>query len=86
MHIHDIFTPKDYPDAWVVEDVRLWNEQYLLEAFMSCNDSYEITGALNYLHHNYFEEFSAKAPILKKEGKNREPGSFWLRRKNNEKS
>ena len=32
VHIHDIFTPRDYPESWVKKDVRLWNEQYLLEA------------------------------------------------------
>ena len=31
IHIHDIFSPKDYPNEWVVEEVRFWNEQYLLE-------------------------------------------------------
>src|SRR5688572_5965620 len=26
VHVHDIFTPKDYPREWVVEEHRLWNE------------------------------------------------------------
>jgi hypothetical protein len=33
IHIHDIFTPKDYLDEWIYQDKKLWNEQYLLEAF-----------------------------------------------------
>jgi len=32
IHIHDIFTPRDYLDEWFGE--YLWNEQYLLEAFL----------------------------------------------------
>ena len=36
VHIHDIFTPRDYPDEWLIDEVKLWNEQYLLEAFLSC--------------------------------------------------
>src|SRR5262249_33961193 len=27
VHIHDIFTPRDYPDRWLVDEVRFWNEQ-----------------------------------------------------------
>ena len=33
VHIHDIFSPKHYPRAWMVEQQLFWNEQYLLEAF-----------------------------------------------------
>ena len=33
VHIHDIFSPKDYLKEWVTNEVRFWNEQYLLEAF-----------------------------------------------------
>ena len=79
VHIHDIFTPKDYPDAWVKNAV-LWNEQYLLEAFLSGNKQYEIIGATNFLMHNYYEHFAGKCPVLKMQG-NKEPGSFWMRRK-----
>lgn len=77
VHIHDIFTPKDYSDEWILEDIRFWNEQYLLEAFLSNNNSFKIVGALNYLKHNHFEKLSSKCPVLAKEP-HREPGSFWL--------
>src|SRR5688572_16196225 len=33
VHVHDIFSPRDYPKGWVIDEVKLWNEQYLLEAF-----------------------------------------------------
>lgn len=77
VHIHDIFTPKDYLDEWILEDIKLWNEQYLLEAFMTFNSEYRIIGALNYLKHNYCKELSAKCPILANE-LDEEPCSFWL--------
>ncbi len=80
IHIHDIFTPRNYPESWIVRDVRFWNEQYLLEAFLSYNDKFEILGALNYLSHHYKRQFAEKCPIFKIQEK-REPGSFWLRRK-----
>lgn len=80
IHIHDIFTPKDYLDEWF-EDFQLFhNEQYLLESFLAFNEKYEIIGALNYLKHKYFDEIVAKCPILKLEP-HREPGSFWIRTK-----
>jgi hypothetical protein len=31
----------------------LWNEQYLLEAFLSCNTNFKVIGALNYLMHKH---------------------------------
>ena len=79
VHIHDIFTPRDYPESWVKKDVRLWNEQYLLEAFMSFNSGFEVVAALNYLMHHYYEQFAAKCPVLRHQ-QGREPGAFWIRR------
>jgi hypothetical protein len=76
IHIHDIFTPRDYPAQWVVNDVRFWNEQYLLEALLSNTDRYEIVGALNYLKHHHFEQLKAVCPYLTEAN---EPGSFYLR-------
>ena len=77
VHIHDIFTPKDYLDEWVLEDMKLWNEQYLLEAFMVFNNEYRIIGALNYLKHHYPDKLYAKCPILANKV-DEEPCSFWL--------
>jgi predicted O-methyltransferase YrrM len=80
VHIHDIFTPKDYQDITLLKHVQLFNEQYLLEAFLAFNNEYKIIGALNYLKHNYPDELFDKCPILKNESY-REPGSFWIMRK-----
>jgi predicted O-methyltransferase YrrM len=78
VHIHDIFTPKDYPDGWVHAAV-LWNEQYLLEAFLSGNKDFKIIGATNFLMHHHYDAFAGKCPVLKLQG-DKQPGSFWLRR------
>jgi len=75
VHIHDIFTPKDYLDEWVGNN--FWNEQYLLEAFLSNNKEFRIIGATNYLSHKYHSQFASKCPIYKTQP-GREPGSFWL--------
>ena len=79
VHVHDIFTPRDYPASWVCDDLRFWNEQYLLEAFLCHNASFKILSALNYLKHNYPENVAVKFPVLGQEMW-REPGSFWMRR------
>lgn len=76
VHVHDIFTPRDYLESWIKEDVRFWNEQYILEALLSNSNRYEIIAALNYLHHSYFMELKKVCPYLKK---NREPGSFYFK-------
>lgn len=77
VHIHDIFTPRDYLDAWVIDEHRLWNEQYLLEAFLTFNAKFKIIGALNYLSHNYRDQFAAKHPVFSKQP-GREIGGFWM--------
>ncbi|WP_110881867.1 class I SAM-dependent methyltransferase [Mycolicibacterium vulneris] len=79
IHIHDIFTPKDYLEEWI-RSVCFWNEQYLLEAFLSYNPEFEIIGALNFLKHHYPDELSKVCPVLRQQLEFREPGSFWLRR------
>ena len=77
VHIHDIFSPKNYLKEWLTDEVRFWNEQYLLEAFLTHNDSWEIIGALNFLHHNYYKEFKSVAPFLSPK---MEPGSFYIKK------
>jgi predicted O-methyltransferase YrrM len=78
VHVHDVFTPRDYLASWVEDEMKLWNEQYLLEAFLTCNSSFRIIGAVNFLMHHYPELLTAKCPLLEKEMPNREPGSFWM--------
>lgn len=33
VHVHDIFSPKNYLKQWLQDEIWFWNEQYLLEAF-----------------------------------------------------
>jgi hypothetical protein len=77
VHVHDIFTPKDYPLPWLREEVRFWNEQYLLEALLSCNDRFRIIGALNFLFHHHYDRLRQVAPWLSQD---REPGSFYVQK------
>lgn len=76
VHIHDIFSPRDYLDEWVVEKVLFWNEQYLLEALLGNTARYEVLAAINYLCHSNYDLLQRVCPYLE-EG--REPGSFYFR-------
>ena len=80
VQVHDIFSPRDYPAQWLAVDRRFWNEQYLLEAFLSFNDTYEIIGSLNQLMHLGVDEFKRAFPILADHGPDPFVGSFWFRR------
>lgn len=80
VQIHDIFTPRDYPHRWVIEERRIWNEQYLLEAFLCDNQRYEIVCALNWLANDHRDLLRKACPILLDSVPN-QPGSFWMRRR-----
>lgn len=77
IHIHDIFTPRHYRKEWLVDEIRLWNEQYLLEAFLYFNESFEILFTLNHLKNSYFPQTQAVLTNLTADA---EPGSFWLKK------
>jgi len=79
IHIHDIFSPGDYRKQLVVNEVVFWNEQYLLEAFLSCNPQFSIIGALFFLKNYHKDAIFEKLPLLKQFPET-EPGSFWIRK------
>ena len=64
VHDHDIFTPYDYPEGGVKNNVLFWNEQYLLEAVLSKNPSFKVVAALNYLKHEEFDSLKRVCPYL----------------------
>ncbi len=76
VHVHDIFSPRDYLDNWIRRDVRFWNEQYLLEATLGNSARYEVIAALNLLKHEHYPKLERVCPYLELE---REPGSFYFR-------
>ena len=78
VHIHDIFTPRDYPVEWVVDEVRLWNEQYLVEAFLSFNRRFAVLGALNFLARDHPGRLAEKFPVFREKAGGCDPGSLWL--------
>lgn len=77
VHVHDIFTPRDYLPQMLVDQVRFWNEQYLLEAFLTGNPGWRIIGAVNWLRHRHFDRLREKCPLLNQD---EEPGSFYMQK------
>lgn len=79
VHVHDIFLPANYPRNWVLREHRFWNEQYLLQAFLTFNSAFEVALWASYLHLRFPDElrktFSSYDP------QKVWPGSFWMRRK-----
>jgi predicted O-methyltransferase YrrM len=75
VHIHDIFTPRDYLSRWREKDVLFWNEQYLVEAILANSSRYTVLAGLNYLKHECFSELKRVCPYL---DESREPGSLYI--------
>jgi predicted O-methyltransferase YrrM len=75
IHIHDIFTPRHYPQEWLTKKMRFWNEQYLLEAFLYNNEGFKILYTLNHLVKSDFEAAKKTLIHLKIDS---EPSSFWI--------
>lgn len=80
VHIHDIFSPRNYPQKWITEEYRFWNEQYLLEAFLYFNNSFQVMFSVNHLSQEFFE-VASRTLIHMKLGV--EPGSFWIEKSEN---
>lgn len=77
VHVHDIFTPRDYPEAWLRTDRRLWNEQYLLEVLLTNSSRYRTVLALNWLANTHRAALAAAFPKVA-EVSEVQPGAFWF--------
>jgi predicted O-methyltransferase YrrM len=78
VHVHDIFLPSEYPRPWVLEGHRFWTEQYLLQAFLAFNDSFEVLWAGSFMHLDHPEALERAFASYQRD--RRWPGSFWIRR------
>ena len=77
VHLHDIFYPFEYPWNWIAEKGMVWNELYLLRAFLQCNADWEIVFFQNMMEKKHPEVFMEKWPVdMPIHG-----GSFWMRKK-----
>lgn len=75
VHIHDIFSPFDYPNIWNSKYYHFWNEQYFLEVFLLCNDHFTVLAGLTMLNHEKPEVFMNH---IKGYSTDSYSGSFWM--------
>ncbi len=77
VHVHDIFIPRDYPEKWLRDDRRLWNEQYLLEVMLTHSSRYRTILAMNWLTHEHRGAINHAFPIMQTSA-NPNPGAYWF--------
>ena len=77
VHLHDIFLPDEYPKAWVLDEGRAWNEQYLLHAFLMSNREWRVVWMAHYLLSRHREAVTSMFPRCPELGAG---GSFWMQR------
>jgi len=75
VHIHDIFSPRDYPEKWLKIENRFFNEQYLLEGILDNSSRYSVILSLNLLKHDFYNELKNVCPYLNDKS---EPSSFYI--------
>lgn len=75
IHIHDILYPFEYPEQWVLEGKRSWNEAYAVRAFLQYNREFTILYWTSFATHVFPEKLWALMPIAKENP----GGSLWLR-------
>jgi predicted O-methyltransferase YrrM len=79
IHIHDIFFPRDYlPHHFFQTRIKqIWQEQYLLHAFLMFNREFRVMLASSQVH---FKDPGRLKRLFPWYHLNRCPSSFWMRR------
>lgn len=78
VHVHDVFTPRDYPAEWSRRRW-FWSEQYVVEGLLTDNRRLEIELAVSFLLERYPREFAAACPVPAVDAPGPTPASLWLR-------
>lgn len=82
IHFHDIFFPYDYPPQWLMERRLAWNEQYMLEAFLAYNSSFEISLTNHWLSVDYPQKVAQIwSGVLNWKDPYHHCSGLWLRKK-----
>lgn len=77
VHLHDIFLPDEYPQSWVMDEQRSWNEQYLLHAFLMHNNAWRVVWMAYYMVSRHMPLITSVFPRCPSLGSG---GSFWMQR------
>ncbi len=79
VHVHDVFLPWEYPRAWIVDEHRFFNEQYLLQALLTHNPTFEVLWASHLMERRHGELLAAGSRAYA-DGRFTGGCSFWMRR------
>jgi predicted O-methyltransferase YrrM len=78
VHFHDIFFPAEYPRDIILKGYQFPNEQYIVQAFLAFNGSFELVWAGSFMHLAHPKQLEDAFASYTRAG--RWPGSLWLRR------
>lgn len=81
VHVHDVSLPNAYPRVYF-ERRLFWNEQYLLQAFLTFNERFEVIWPGNYIalrHAARMQEIIPEYASMRAVFPSSEPASFWMR-------
>jgi len=83
VHFHDIDLPYEYPKVYATNPTfrMFWTEAYLLQAFLTHNDRWEILLGMAYLMKERINAFCSAFPYFDLKRNWANSGSFWIRRK-----
>jgi hypothetical protein len=80
VHVHDISLPKPYPRVYF-EQGFYWNEQFLLQAFLTFNRHYRVVWPATYLveeHPQRLEKIFPELADMRMAFPFAQPSSFWI--------
>lgn len=74
IHFHDLFYPFEYHKEWVYKGV-VWNEAYMLRAFLQFNQHFQIAFWNTYLYRFYKQSFIGMPKCMEGPG-----GNIWIKK------
>jgi hypothetical protein len=77
VHIHDVFLPYEYRREWVVDEQRLYAEQYLVQAFLAFNHAFRVRFPAMAVSRAEPELLGRLLPGFSLAAR---PGAFWFER------
>lgn len=75
IHFHDVFDGFEYPLQWL-KDGWAWNEDYLLRAFLSGNNSYKVLMMNDYMTRRHSDLLLPSFPFFR----NDTGGGLWIKK------
>ncbi|HVW18951.1 MAG TPA: class I SAM-dependent methyltransferase [Solirubrobacteraceae bacterium] len=77
VHFHDIFLPWNYPREWIEREQYYWAEQYLLQAFLAFNPTFEVLLPVHVLAREHADRLRRLVPSFAQVGRSG-PNAMWL--------